>query len=80
MTKLCLLLNWVCLFFSYTTISSKHDHFSSLEKVSKAIDQFYDETTKDGIVCSSDLETLERKILKSEQELNDLKAHGTLYE
>ncbi|KAL4135676.1 hypothetical protein QTP88_007272 [Uroleucon formosanum] len=64
----------------YTSISSKHDHFSSIEKVSKAIDQFYDENTKDAIVCSSDLETLEKKILKSEQELNDLKAHGTLYE
>jgi len=70
----------VFFFFSYTTISAKHDNFSSLEKVSKAIDQFYDETTKDAIICSSDLETLERKILKSEQELNDLKAHGTLYE
>ncbi|XP_022162874.1 uncharacterized protein LOC111028511 [Myzus persicae] len=64
----------------YSSISSKHDHFSSLEKVSKAIDQFYDETTKDAIVCSSDLELLESKILKSEQELNDLKAHGTFYE
>jgi len=67
-------------FFSYTSISSKHDHFSSIEKVSKAIDKFYDETTKDSIVCSSDLEILERNILKSQQELNDLKAHGTLYE
>lgn len=67
-------------FFSYTSISSKHDHFSSLEKVSKAIDQFYDENTKDAVICTSDLETLEGKILKSEQELNDLKAHGKLYE
>lgn len=68
------------LFFSYTSIASKHDNFSSIEKVSKAIDKFYDETTKDAIISSSDLEALERKILKSQQELTDLKAHGTLYE
>jgi hypothetical protein len=48
--------------------------------VSKAIDKFYDETTKDAVICSSDLETLEKKIFKSQQELNDLKAHGMLYE
>uniref|UniRef100_A0A2S2NR40 Uncharacterized protein n=1 Tax=Schizaphis graminum TaxID=13262 RepID=A0A2S2NR40_SCHGA len=64
----------------YTSISSKHDHFSSIEKVTKAIDKFYDETTMDAVVCSSDLETLEKKIFKSQQELNDLKAHGMLYE
>lgn len=64
----------------YTSIASKHDNFTSIEKVSKAIDKFFDEATKDAIICSSDLEALERKILKSQQELTDLKAHGTLYE
>lgn len=44
------------------------------------METFYDETTKDSVVCSFDLETLERKLLKSQQELNDLKAHGTMYE
>ncbi|KAE9525082.1 hypothetical protein AGLY_014496 [Aphis glycines] len=68
------------LLLCYTSIASKHDNFSSIEKVSKAIDKFYDETTKDAIICSSDLEAIERKILKSQQELTDLKAHGTLYE
>lgn len=51
-----------------------------MDKLSSAINKFYDKTTKDSKVCSSDLETLEKKILKSQQELNDLKAHGTLYE
>lgn len=67
-------------YFRFASISSKHDNYSSLEKVSKAIDSFYDENTKNSKVCSLDLETLERNISKSQQELNDLKSHGTLYE
>lgn len=68
------------IFFRYTSILSKHEHFSSLEKVSKGINKFYDNNTKDLIVHSSDIEILERKILKSQQELNHLKVYGNLYE
>lgn len=52
---------------------------SSLEDVSKSFNKFYDEQTKDFVVCSSDLETLEKQIVKSQQKLNDLKTHTTLY-
>lgn len=65
---------------SYASISSKHDKFTSLESVSKGIEKFYDESTKDSIVCSSDLDSLEKKILQSQQELNNLKTYGVLYE
>lgn len=34
----------------------------------------------DSNVCSSDLEILEKKIVKAQQELNYLKVRGTLYE
>jgi len=64
----------------YTSILSKHDQYISLEKVSQAINKFYGKSTKDSVVCSTDLECLEKKILKSQQELDDLKAYGTLYE
>lgn len=69
------------MFSRYASISSKHDNnFTSLETVSKAIEKFYDESTKDSIVCSSDLDSFEKKILKSQQELNNLKTYGVLYE
>lgn len=48
--------------------------------MSQAIDKFYDESTKDSVICSTDLESLEKEILKSQQELNDLNLYGTLYE
>lgn len=67
-------------FFRFASISSKHEYYSSLEKVSKAIDSFYDENTKNSKVCLLDLEILEKNISKSQQKLNDLKSHRTLYE
>lgn len=66
-------------FFRFASLCSKHDQFSSLENVSKGFNKFYDEQTKDFVVCTSDLETLEKQIVKSQQKLNDLKAHGNLY-
>jgi len=66
--------------FRYNTISSKRDHYFSLEKASEAIDKFYDKSTKDSVICSTDLECLEEKILKSQQELNNLKECEILYE
>lgn len=44
------------------------------------MNKFYDKSTKDSIVSSSDLETLEEKIFKSQKELNDLKSHSYVYE
>lgn len=67
-------------YFRFASISSKNDNYSSLEKASKAINSFYDENTMNSKVCSLDLESLERNISKSEQELNDLKSYGHFYE
>lgn len=58
---------------------SKHD-YSSLEKISKAMNKLYDKSTKESVVYSSDLETLKEKIFNSQQELNDLKSRRYLYE
>lgn len=68
---------FLMLYCSYDFKISKHDH--SAEDISKAIDKFYDKSTKDSTVCSSDLESLEKQILKSQQELNDLKLYEELY-
>lgn len=73
-------MEYVVFIFRFLSISSKHNDYSSLEKVTKSIDSFYDENTMDSKVSSLDLETLKINILKSKEELNDLKSQGTLYE
>lgn len=74
-----LLLYFVEFCLRFSSISSKYD-CSSTETLSSAINKYYDKSTKSSNVCSSDLEMLEKQILKSQQELNDLKSLGTLYE
>jgi hypothetical protein len=48
--------------------------------VLNSINRFYNATTKDSVICSSDLEALEKKILNSEQDLEKLKTCKDLYE
>ncbi|XP_050530466.1 uncharacterized protein LOC126899520 [Daktulosphaira vitifoliae] len=62
----------------FTSLSSKYD-ISSLDKVSSAINKYYDKSTKDTPITPVDLETLEEMIFKSDLELNYLKDQNDIY-